>query len=318
MKYSIFVFISIFTFQNSLGQNLNEKQIQEITHLIPDLILENYVFKAKGEEIAARFRKLIHSKKYLKYTNPDSLSSILSKDLKSLSNDGHMYVRVKKATINSDVSMNWEEKEKEKEIQQNYGFSLVQILDNNIGYIKITEFMHPKRSMPTAVATMKLIENTQSLIIDLRGNGGGYPGIMEYLLNHYFDGPPTHLSTTYFSDKHKIPYSNYTSDLVYGKLRVGTPLYILIDNRTASASEYFAYTAQAFSKGIVVGEQSAGAAHMNEFFKLPHNFRISISVAAPIISTTNSNWETTGVKPNYKTNPNKAKVKAIELINCQS
>lgn len=175
--------------------------------------------------------------------------------------------------------------------------------------------MHPKRSMPTAVAAMKLVENTNSLIVDLRGNGGGYPGIMEYILNHYFDGPPSHLSTTYFSDKNKIPNTNYSSDLIYGKLRIGTPLYVLIDNGTASASEYFAFTSQAFGKGIIVGEQSAGAAHMNEFFDLPNNFRISISIAAPIITKTNSNWETIGVIPNYKVESNKAKEKAIELIN---
>ena len=301
--------------QYSFCQNLSKKQIEEITHPIPNLISNNYVFDVKGAKISAAFQKMVDSEKYLNYTNPDSLSNVLSRDLKEISNDGHMYVIVKKTSKDSNINKDWEEQEKENEIKYNYGFPTVQILDKNIGYIRITEFMHPKRSMPTAIAAMKLVENTNKLIVDLRGNGGGYPGIMLYILNHYFDGPPIHLSTTYFSNKNEVPHTTYTSDLVYGKLRVGTPLYVLIDGKTASASEYFAYTAQVFGKGIIIGEKSAGAAHMNEYFDLPYNFKISISTAAPIITKTNSNWETVGVKPDYEVESGILKEKIIELIN---
>ncbi|MGO3183937.1 MAG: hypothetical protein ACTIJ9_14010 [Aequorivita sp.] len=96
MKYLTLIILLIITIQNTSGQNLNERQIVEITQSIPELILKNYVFKDKGKTISAEFRKLVNSKKYLKFTDPDNLSKILSNDLKEISNDGHMYVKVKK------------------------------------------------------------------------------------------------------------------------------------------------------------------------------------------------------------------------------
>lgn len=113
--------------------------------------------------------------------------------------------------------------------------------------------MHPQRGMQIADAAIKFIENTDGLIIDIRRNGGGYSGLMQYIMNHYFDGGPSHISTTFYSGKDEIPTKEYSSDLVYGKLRVDTPLYIITDNKTGSAAEFFAYTLQSFEKAKIVG-----------------------------------------------------------------
>jgi Peptidase family S41/N-terminal domain of Peptidase_S41 in eukaryotic IRBP len=236
----ITILLSVFLSNNLFSQILTKNEIKEVTIEIPSLISVNYVDAEKSKEIAKRFQDKINSGTYNKVMYADSLVAIINKDLKEISNDGHLYIRVVSKIYNKETKRNWEEDELEREKNQNYGFKEVQILPKNIGYIKVTEFMHPKRSMQTAIAAMKFIENTTSLIMDLRGNGGGYPGIMEYILNHYFDGEPKLLSITKFSDKTIVPTTNYSSDLIYGKLRIGTPLYILIDDRTASAAEYFA------------------------------------------------------------------------------
>ncbi len=314
MKKYFLVIILLKTVHFSYAQDLTNKQIKEITAIIPELISKNYVFKEKGDTIVKDFERLVATKKYLAYKNPDSLALVLSKDLKQISNDGHMYVKTKQFEKSDSNIKSWEELEKENEILKNYGFMSTQILEGNIGYIKIIAFMHPKRSMATAIAAMKFVENTDKLIIDLRGNGGGYPGIMLYILNHYFDGPPTLLSTTYSSDSTEELVTTYTSDLIYGKLRINTPLYILIDSKTASAAEFFAYTAQAFDIATIIGEKSAGAAHMNELYELPENFRISISVSAPINPKTKSNWEIKGVKPDFATERDISIDKVLELI----
>ncbi|MGH2624827.1 MAG: S41 family peptidase, partial [Sphingobacterium sp.] len=183
-----------------------------------------------------------------------------------------------------------------------------------IGYLKIVEFMHPRRSMQTAIAAMKFVENTDALVIDLRGNGGGYPDIMEYILNHYFEGEPKLLSTTQWSDSTLAPMTVYSSELIYSKPRVGTPLYVLIDKRTASAAEYFAYTLQAFKNATIIGERSAGAANMNTYFPLSSNFRISISTGTPINAITNSNWELKGVQPDVKAKAADAECVAYQLF----
>lgn len=313
MKKNILLLTFLVTTLLSCAQQLTNQQIEEITDSIPKLIKENYVFKQKGELIAKEFQNLVTSNKYLNYKNPDSLALVISNDLKKISDDGHLYVKTKQDKLNDTNLKSWEELEKEREIKQNYGFQSVQILEDNTGYLKIIEFMHPKRSMQTAVAAMKFVENTDKLIIDIRGNGGGYPGIMLYILNHYFDGSPKLLSTTYSSDKELTPFTTYTSDLVYGKLRTEQPLYILIDSKTASAAEFFAYTAQVFDKAILIGEKSAGAAHMNGLYNLPHNLRISVSILAPINPKTNSNWESKGVNPDISTKRDISISEVLEL-----
>lgn len=313
MKIVIVFLLFISSTYTVYSQNLSKKQIVEITEAIPKLISEHYVFPEKGKEISRKFQKNLTPNKYVKFTNPNELVQALTQDIRDLGNDSHLYVSVKKKSTDTEEELDWEEIEKRDEIKKNFGFTTIQVLPNNIGYIKIVEFMHPKRSMATAVAAMKIVEQTKALIIDLRDNGGGYPGIMEYVLNHYFDGPPEHLHTTYFANGESTDKS-YTSDLVYGKLRVGTPLYILVNAKTGSAAEYFAYTLQAFNKAMVVGENSAGAAHMNDFFDLPHDFRISISVAAPINAKTKSNWELTGVLPDFKTTSEMALQKTLDVL----
>ncbi|WP_432711037.1 S41 family peptidase [Pedobacter sp.] len=317
MKIKLFSLLAlIIASSNVNGQTLSKTQITDITSHIGNLIMSNHVVKKDRQQIVDLFNFKIKSGKYYAINDPDNFAKTVSADLREISNDGHLYIEYSgNASRTSDNNKLWEKEELKREKLLNYGFREVQILENNIGYIKIVEFMHPKRSMQTAIATMKLVENTSALIVDLRGNGGGYPGIMEYILSHYFEGEPILLSTTYFSDKTKNPVTTYSSDLIYGKLRVNNPLYILIDKKTASASEYFAYVLQAHKKAKIVGENSAGGANRNTYFSLPENFRISISTTVPIIEITKSNWEHKGVAPDYIVKSEDAKAKAIDLIN---
>jgi C-terminal processing protease CtpA/Prc len=310
------VLIVLVTLTSPLSsQDLAKNEIAEIVEKIPGLISKNYVLSEKREYISNEFAKKIKSKKYFNISNPDSLAKTLSRDLREISNDKHLYVNYLK-TSDRKEEFDWDAWEKEERIlekKQNFGFIEVKILESNIGYIKITEFMHPQRGMQTAVAAMKFVENADGLIIDLRGNGGGYGGLMHYILNHYFDGGPTHISTTFYSNKDELPSKQYTSDLVYGKLRVSTPLYIITNGKTGSAAEFFAYTLQSFEKAKIIGQPTAGAAHMNSFYPLNEHFRVSISTGAPINPRTKTNWENTGVIPDYLVQEHEIE-KALELI----
>ncbi|MGB3143156.1 MAG: S41 family peptidase [Maribacter sp.] len=311
-KHLLVLAISI-TF-SGYSQQLSKEQVRKITGQIPDLVEKHYVLKEKRQLIANAIQDSIAKSIYIKFQIPDSLAKKLTNDLRAVSKDMHLYVKYipndeEKDEFDWDT---WEKKEREDEIRQNYGFTQVKILEGNIGYLKITEFMNPQRGMQTAVAAMKFLENTRGLIIDIRDNGGGYAGLMEYILNHYFDGGPSHISTTHYSGD-RLPDVNYSSDLVYGKLRVGTPLCIIINEGTGSASEYFAYTLQTFEKAKIVGEKSHGAAHRNTFFPLNENFRVSISTAAPVNPITKTSWEGTGVIPDIQLSSDEVN-RSLELI----
>ncbi len=302
--------------QTASAAQLSEGEVIDILQKIPPLIEKHHVDDLRAQTIAASFADLTQSGKYKAITKAKMLADVVSQDLKEISSDGHLYLSYNDATaLNSEEESdekNWQAVERTSEINLNYGFKRIEVLEKNVGYLKIVEWMHPKRSLSTAVAAMKLIENTNGLIIDIRGNGGGYPGIMEYILNHYFQGPPRLLSTTHYSGGETLPHTKYTSDLIQGKLMVGKPLYILVDNGTGSASEYFAYTLQSFGKATIVGSNTAGAANMNSYYSLGNNFRLSISTASPINAKTGSNWELTGITPDIVATEKDALTLALE------
>ena len=73
---------------------------------------------------------------------------------------------------------------------------------------------------------------------------------------------------------------------------------VLMDRRSASASEFVAYSLQAAGRATVVGSRSAGAASMlGEPDVLPHGFQISIPDASPVNLKTGRNWDGSGVAP---------------------
>lgn len=300
MKHTLFTFLLLIGFQ-AFAQNkdvlstvaFSRAKSIEVIDKIPTLIRTHYVDSSQGIKLAQLVERNVRL--FSNISSPNSLADSLTRFLQKVSGDKHLFVQVLPQESPADVT-NWDSLERKQEIFQNFGFTKLEILDHETAYLKITEFMHPGRSFPTAMAAMRLVENSKNLIIDLRGNSGGYPGIMEYILNHYFSGPPLLLSKTVRRDRSYT--TNYSSDLLATPSRDGTPLYVLIDKGTASAAEYFAYTLQSFGKAVIIGRSSAGGAFRTDFFELPHNFRISISVAQPVNEITKGNWEGKGVQPN--------------------
>ncbi len=93
----------------------------------------------------------------------------------------------------------------------------------------------------------------KKLILDLRGNGGGYVKMTEYLTGHFFDRD---IKIADFVSRKKTEESRAKAQK--GK-HFGGELIVLIDSRSASASEVFARLMQLEKRGKVIGDVSAGA-----------------------------------------------------------
>lgn len=93
----------------------------------------------------------------------------------------------------------------------------------------------------------------KNLILDLRGNGGGYVKIEEYLLGHFLDRE-TKVATMIKRNKSEERVIKPQKDRAFrGELLV------LLDSNSASASEVFSRAIQLEKRGKVIGDQSAGA-----------------------------------------------------------
>ena len=135
----------------------------------------------------------------------------------------------------------------------------------------------------------------KSLVLDLRGNGGGYVDTCERLVGSFFD-KEINMAERKGRKKMKPMKSDRVSDPYHGKLAV------LIDSESASAAEVFARVIQIEKRGIVLGDRSAGA--VMEAVTYPHELGLNNVIPyavevtdADLIMADGKSLEKTGVTP---------------------
>jgi C-terminal processing protease CtpA/Prc len=176
----------------------------------------------------------------------------------------------------------------------NFGFEEVKRLEHNIGYINLQGFYDPKFGAETVAAAMNLVADTDALIIDLRENGGGNPGMVRLICSYFFNETPVHLND--------LAWRNGTVDEFWtlrdisGK-RYKNPVYLLTSNRTFSGAEEFAYDLKNLKRAVVVGEITGGGANPGHEFALVPHFAAFIPTGRAINPITKTSWEGTGVEP---------------------
>lgn len=145
-------------------------------------------------------------------------------------------------------------------------------------------------------AMMDKVTNHKSLILDLRGNGGGYILTLQRLLGSLFD------HDVKIGDRKGRKEMKPEIAKTRGKSIFTGPVVVLIDSRSASAAELFARIMQLEKRGTVIGDRSAGAVMEAKFF--PHKsgmnvvafYGASVTIA-DLIMTDGKSLERTGVSP---------------------
>lgn len=139
------------------------------------------------------------------------------------------------------------------------------------------------------------IRKAESLILDLRGNAGGYTDSLNRLIGHFFDRK-VNIGTRLLRKGPKTE-----TVLPRGGKAYGGRIVILIDSGSASAAEHFARLMQIEKRAVVIGDRSAGALETSEIFERSVNptyqsFEISVSVEGVLLPD-GSKIEGVGVTP---------------------
>lgn len=139
--------------------------------------------------------------------------------------------------------------------------------------------------------------NTHNLIIDLRGNGGGYVVTLEALAGFFVK------NETKIADLRGRKPLDPQMAKPSKKGTFSGRLIVLVDSQSGSASEIFARFVQINELGIVIGDRSSGSVMQSRGVPLSHGTESVISYGlnltmADVIMTDGKSLEHVGVTPN--------------------
>ena len=147
------------------------------------------------------------------------------------------------------------------------------MINQKFGYIKINKFgetTYPE--MLIALAQLHQQE-CEGMIIDLRGNTGGYMGAAIQMVNEFL--PKGRLIV--YTEGRKAPRENYPSNGTGSSQQL--PVIVLLDEGSASASEIFAGAIQDNDRGTIIGRRSFGKGLVQQPIEFNDGSAIRLTIA---------------------------------------
>lgn len=149
------------------------------------------------------------------------------------------------------------------------------LLNDGIGYIKLERFSrNSANQFRKAYFDLFHSNDLKGLVIDLRDNPGG---LLEAALDICEMFVPK--GSIMLSTKGRTNIRNYTYKSYSEPIDLETPLCVIINENSASASEIVAGCLQDYDRAIITGEQSFGKGLVQTVMELPYNSNLKITTA---------------------------------------
>jgi carboxyl-terminal processing protease len=155
-----------------------------------------------------------------------------------------------------------------------YSVDVHLLLKDSIGYVSVSRFSETTYDELTEALKDLKRKGMKELMLDLRGNPGGY-------LSQAVD-----MADLFIDDEKKIVYTKgrredtnkeyfASKPSAYEKI----PLIVLINHGSASASEIVSGAIQDWDRGLIIGETSFGKGLVQQQFTLPDNSAIRLTTS---------------------------------------
>lgn len=163
-----------------------------------------------------------------------------------------------------------------------------EMLENNIGYIQITEFDDVTTDQFTEALAVVKGSGAKGLVLDLRGNPGGSLNVVVDIARQIL---PKGL-IVYTEDKYG-ERDEYTCD---GRHELDIPLAVLVNGNSASASEILAGAIKDYNKGTLVGTTTFGKGIVQRVLPLTDGTALKLTISA-YYTPNGNNIHGVGIEP---------------------
>ena len=166
-----------------------------------------------------------------------------------------------------------------------------EMLDENTGYIQITEFKGVTVEQYEEIFADLKEQGMERLVVDLRDNPGGLLNVVCDILR---DILPEGL-IVYTEDKN----GNRSEETCDGKNPLDMPLAVLVNGNSASASEIFAGAVKDYGLGTIVGTTTYGKGVVQSIRQLSDGSAVKLTIANYYTPKGNS-INKTGIRPDVE------------------
>ena len=320
MKIAIRILPILVTFITTslYPQDLTQNQKIKILKVLTSAIEENYILQDSVPHILSGLSEAENSQEFKKETSAAAFGSYMTTLLRKITKDAQFAVLSDSSLFQMALTVQQNEGNQGNSpialggridgSRKNFFFTKLEVLEGNIGYIKLDQIPSLESAKSTVDAAMAFLTNTDAMIIDLRSNPGGIGGFIPYLMSYFFPEEEILLYTREFLAMDTIAYL-YTHKELGSPRYLDKPVYILINSFTGSAATNMAYTMKSFEAATLVGQNTGSGyrgAHSATIIPLQDNLVALIPVGRVVNARTKTNWRAKGVDPDIACDPEKA------------
>lgn len=149
-----------------------------------------------------------------------------------------------------------------------------ELLEDNIAYISINQFSDDTGDEFYNAIQQIILDDADSLILDLRYNGGGYLDIAVDILSQLIEGSKVAVQIqTRDNNENEMLY-------LWGNATIPEiPLVVLVNDGSASAAEILAGAVQDYKRGLVIGKTTYGKGSVQEVIYLEDGSSLRMTIA---------------------------------------
>jgi len=172
-------------------------------------------------------------------------------------------------------------------------------VDDAIGYVSFNMFLDPSRLMPIYDQAMTDFMSDDGIIIDVRGNPGGLPGMVTGMIGWLARDKTSYLGTMHMRGTELKVIVNRRLETYTG------PVAVLVDELSGSAAELFAGGLKDLDRARLFGTRTMGAVLPSVVEALPNGDKFQFAIAG--YETCNGETlEGRGVVPHVELKPSRA------------